>query len=110
MLNFCGIVAAILKMETGRNFSMSGMNSGHQIFSSEIISSIELRSCAYLNWVSNTASVNALVSYIILEGLCYISWLNLLNAFCIGFLIHCFGNDGLEQVYQHYNISESTIA
>jgi hypothetical protein len=28
MLNFCGIVAAILKMETGRNFSMSGINSG----------------------------------------------------------------------------------
>jgi hypothetical protein len=29
MLNFCGIVATILKMETGRNFSMSGINSGH---------------------------------------------------------------------------------
>jgi hypothetical protein len=29
MLNYCGIVAAILKMETGRNFSMSGFNSGH---------------------------------------------------------------------------------
>jgi hypothetical protein len=29
MLNFCVIVAAILKMETGRNFSMSGINSGH---------------------------------------------------------------------------------
>jgi hypothetical protein len=28
MLNFCGIVAAILKMATGRNFSMSGINSG----------------------------------------------------------------------------------
>jgi hypothetical protein len=28
MLNFCGIVAAILKMEIGRNFSMSGINSG----------------------------------------------------------------------------------
>jgi hypothetical protein len=26
---FNGIVAAILKMETGRNFSMSGMNLGH---------------------------------------------------------------------------------
>ena len=25
MLNFCGIVAAILKMATGRNFSMSGI-------------------------------------------------------------------------------------
>jgi 5-carboxymethyl-2-hydroxymuconate isomerase len=29
MLNFCGIVVAILKMETDRNFSMSGINSGH---------------------------------------------------------------------------------
>ena len=29
MLNFCGIVAAIWKMETRRNFSMSGINSGH---------------------------------------------------------------------------------
>jgi hypothetical protein len=29
MLNFCGIVVAILKMETGRNLSMSGINSGH---------------------------------------------------------------------------------
>ena len=28
MLNFCDIVVAILKMETGRNFSMSGINSG----------------------------------------------------------------------------------
>jgi hypothetical protein len=29
MLKFCGIVVAILKMATGRNFSMSGINSGH---------------------------------------------------------------------------------
>ena len=29
MLNFRGIVAAMLKMETGRNFSMLGINSGH---------------------------------------------------------------------------------
>jgi hypothetical protein len=29
MLNFCGIVVAIFKMATGRNFSMSGINSGH---------------------------------------------------------------------------------
>ena len=29
MLNFCGIVAAILKMATGRDFSMAGINSGH---------------------------------------------------------------------------------
>ena len=29
MLNLCGIVVAILKMANGRNFSMSGINSGH---------------------------------------------------------------------------------
>jgi hypothetical protein len=29
MLNFCGIVETILKMETGKKFSMSGINSGH---------------------------------------------------------------------------------
>jgi hypothetical protein len=29
MLKFCGIVAAILKMATGRNFSITGINSGH---------------------------------------------------------------------------------
>ena len=29
MLNLYGIVATILKMATGRNFSMSGINSGH---------------------------------------------------------------------------------
>ena len=29
MLNFCDILAAILKMATSRNFSMSGINSGH---------------------------------------------------------------------------------
>jgi hypothetical protein len=29
MLNLCGIVVAILKMAPARNFSMSGINSGH---------------------------------------------------------------------------------
>jgi hypothetical protein len=29
MWDLCGIVVAILKMVTGRNFSMSGINSGH---------------------------------------------------------------------------------
>jgi hypothetical protein len=29
MLNFCDIVVAILKMVTGRNFLMLGINSGH---------------------------------------------------------------------------------
>jgi hypothetical protein len=31
MLNLCGIVVAILKMATGRNFSMSGINGHHNI-------------------------------------------------------------------------------
>ena len=30
MLNFCGILAAIFKMVTGRKFSMPGINSGHR--------------------------------------------------------------------------------
>jgi 5-carboxymethyl-2-hydroxymuconate isomerase len=29
MLNLCGIVVAIFKIATGRNFSISGINSGH---------------------------------------------------------------------------------
>jgi hypothetical protein len=29
MLNLCGIVPTILKMASCRNFSMSGINSGH---------------------------------------------------------------------------------
>ena len=29
MLNLCGIVVAILKMASGRNVSVSGINSGH---------------------------------------------------------------------------------
>jgi hypothetical protein len=29
MLNLCGIVVDILKMAIGRNFSISGINSGH---------------------------------------------------------------------------------
>jgi hypothetical protein len=30
MLNFCGILAAIFKMVTGRKFSMPEINSGHR--------------------------------------------------------------------------------
>jgi hypothetical protein len=49
MLNLCGIVAAILKMATGRNFSMSGINLGHHnlpikemaLKSDNVISNIE---------------------------------------------------------------------
>ena len=33
MLNLCGIVVANLKMATDRNFSMSGINSGHHYLS-----------------------------------------------------------------------------
>ena len=44
MLNFCGIVVAILKMETGRNFSMSGINSGHHNLRSTCTYEISLKS------------------------------------------------------------------
>jgi hypothetical protein len=42
MLNLCGIVAAILKMATGRNFSMSGINSGHHNLIFMISDNVEL--------------------------------------------------------------------
>jgi hypothetical protein len=40
MLNVCGIVVAILKKATGRNFSMSGINSGHHYLPTYQISKI----------------------------------------------------------------------
>jgi hypothetical protein len=53
MLNFCSIVVAILKMVTGRNFSKSGINSGHHYLPTYQIVMISvnvefLRYC--LNW------------------------------------------------------------
>ena len=44
MLNLCGIVVAFLKMATGRNFSMSGMNSGHHL-STHIWNGVEIGQC-----------------------------------------------------------------
>jgi hypothetical protein len=44
MLNICGIVVAIFKMATGRNFSMSGINAGHHYlptYNIELIHGIE---------------------------------------------------------------------
>ena len=38
MLNLCGIVVAILKMAICRNFSLSGINSGHHNLSAYEIS------------------------------------------------------------------------
>jgi hypothetical protein len=38
MLNLCGIVVAILKMTTARNFSMSGIYSGHHNLSTNEMS------------------------------------------------------------------------
>ena len=37
MLNLCDILAAILKMATGRNFSMLGINSGHHYLPTYLI-------------------------------------------------------------------------
>jgi hypothetical protein len=45
MLNLCGIVAAILKMVTGRNFSMSGINSGHHSLSTHITNVDDIGQC-----------------------------------------------------------------
>jgi hypothetical protein len=43
MWNLCGIVVAILKMATGRNFSMSGINSGHHNLSYLVITLINMK-------------------------------------------------------------------
>jgi hypothetical protein len=48
MLNLCGIVMAILKMATGRNFSMSGINSGHHYLPIK---------CHFQNGHHNTAQI-----------------------------------------------------
>ena len=44
MLDLCGIVVAILKMATGRNFSMSGINSGNHK-STHIWNGVEIGQC-----------------------------------------------------------------
>ena len=41
MLNFCDIVVVILKMAAGRNFSMSGINSGHHYLPTSNFDDIE---------------------------------------------------------------------
>jgi hypothetical protein len=48
MLNLCGIVVAILKMETGRNFVMSGINSGHNLPTYEI--SLKLNNVEFVRY------------------------------------------------------------
>ena len=46
MLNLCGIVVAILKMATGRNLSMSGINSGHHNLPTyEMPNGVEIGQC-----------------------------------------------------------------
>ena len=44
MLKLCGIVTAILKMATSRNFSMSGIISGHHNLHSVPIYEMSLKS------------------------------------------------------------------
>jgi hypothetical protein len=56
MLNLCGIVAAILKMAIGRNFSMSGINSEHHNLPKYEISSTGLH---FQNGHHNTAKNQA---------------------------------------------------
>jgi hypothetical protein len=50
MLNLCGIVAAILKMATGRNVSMSGINSGHHYLSTYQILMISSDNAEFLRY------------------------------------------------------------
>jgi hypothetical protein len=50
MLNLCGIVAAILKMATARNFSMSGIYLGHHNLPTYEMS---LKSAKFDMWVDN---------------------------------------------------------
>jgi hypothetical protein len=52
MLNLCGIVVAILKMVTGRNFSMLGINSGHHYLPTYQILMISVSS-KFDMWVDN---------------------------------------------------------
>jgi hypothetical protein len=56
MLNFCGIVAAILKIETGRNVSMSGINSGHHNLPTYEIS-LKSNNRHFQNVCHNTAQI-----------------------------------------------------
>ena len=64
MQNFCGIVAAILKMETGRNFSMLGINSGHHNLPTYQISlkSNNAQLCAILWWPCRNFSMSGIIS------------------------------------------------
>jgi hypothetical protein len=52
MLNLCGIVVAILKMVTGRNFSMSAINSGHHY-----LPTYQILSRHFQNGHHNTAQI-----------------------------------------------------
>jgi hypothetical protein len=56
-VNLCGIVVAILKMATGRNFSMLGINSGHHYLLSNQILMISDNDCSISSkfdmWVDN---------------------------------------------------------
>jgi hypothetical protein len=50
MLNFCGIVVAILKMATGGNFSMSGINLGHHYLPTNKILSKNFYRSPFSKW------------------------------------------------------------
>jgi hypothetical protein len=58
MLNLCGIVVAILKMVTGRNFSMSGIISGHHYLPTYQILMIKMSTGRHFqNGHHNTAQI-----------------------------------------------------
>jgi hypothetical protein len=53
MLNLCSIVVAILKMVTGRNFSMSGIDSGHHNLPTYQMSKGDERKTSFCHLVSD---------------------------------------------------------
>ena len=61
MLNFCGIVVAILKMAIGRNFSMSGINSGHHFLPAYKILMISDFLCRVLAAISKMADISKIL-------------------------------------------------
>jgi predicted phosphoadenosine phosphosulfate sulfurtransferase len=52
MLNFCGIVAAILKMATAKKISMLGINSGHHYLPTyQILMTLDNVDSAFSKWL-----------------------------------------------------------
>jgi hypothetical protein len=60
MLNLCGILVAILKMATGRNFSMSGINSGHHNLPTYEMDAAQIQHCSIsTSWIDSRHRKNS---------------------------------------------------